>query len=58
MADSDPGPTALQPQAATTTRLCNLLLSDQSMDLNLVRRLTLHTAIQRSDHEVCRAQFE
>ena len=43
---------------ATTMQPCSRALSDQSMDPNLVPRLELHTAGQKSDPAICLARYE
>lgn len=58
MAGSDLELTASLRLAATTMQPCSRALSDQSMDLDLVPRLELHTAGQKFDPAIYLARFE
>ena len=57
MAGSDLELRVSQRLTATTMQPCSRALSDQSMDPDLVPRLELHTAKQKSDPVICLARY-
>ena len=57
MAGSDLELTVSLRLTATTMQPCSRALSDQLMDPNLVPRLELRTAGQKSDPATCLAQY-